>query len=398
MAAERSSWGKIEKRMSTAKANAATGKKVARFVASYVWPPAKRGEKSQRHTPGHSFPTRSDAQGWLNDERKLIDSGEWTPPAERNKLKKEQLVTVSSYFETWLEAETTRRETTKNTYRSLAKTRITPYIGSEAIGSITETDINKWWTLIGREHADTKRRNSQAYSCLSTMFKFAVSQGLIDANPCQIPKAGKSPKPKTKQLLTDEEVQKIVDSMDERYRMALIIADHCSMRLGEWTELRRRDLEISEAGVRIHVQRGVSFIGGEAIIGDPKTEAGNRWITVHPDLVKPLLEHIDAYAQDGDDGLIFTNKLGGQIKHSGFREMLAQHSLAEIGRRVSPHDFRHHGATNFLRYGATVRDVMARVGHTTATMAMHYQHATQQRDAELAARMPVFSTKKAEEE
>lgn len=51
------------------------------------------------------------------------------------------------------------------------------------------------------------------------------------------------------------------------------------------------------------------------------------------------------------------------------------------------HDLRHQGAVMAARAGATTRELMDRLGHTTPQMSMRYQHAAAGRDAEIAARM-----------
>jgi len=49
------------------------------------------------------------------------------------------------------------------------------------------------------------------------------------------------------------------------------------------------------------------------------------------------------------------------------------------------HDLRHTGATRAAQAGATTADLMARLGHSTIGAAMLYQHAAQDRDAQIAA-------------
>lgn len=41
------------------------------------------GPDGRIHTPGHSFPPKIGAEGWLAEERRLIDLGTWTPPKQR---------------------------------------------------------------------------------------------------------------------------------------------------------------------------------------------------------------------------------------------------------------------------------------------------------------------------
>ena len=49
------------------------------------------------------------------------------------------------------------------------------------------------------------------------------------------------------------------------------------------------------------------------------------------------------------------------------------------------HDLRHTGATLAAAAGATIAELMARIGHSTPAMAMRYQHAGADRDKAIAA-------------
>jgi integrase len=48
------------------------------------------------------------------------------------------------------------------------------------------------------------------------------------------------------------------------------------------------------------------------------------------------------------------------------------------------HDLRHTGAVLAASTGATLAELMARLGHSTAGAAMRYQHAAQDRDRVIA--------------
>jgi len=60
----RRSWGKIRKLPS------------GMFQASYV------GKDLLRHPAPMTFTSRMDAERWLSDERRLMEWGNWTPPAQ----------------------------------------------------------------------------------------------------------------------------------------------------------------------------------------------------------------------------------------------------------------------------------------------------------------------------
>jgi len=48
------------------------------------------------------------------------------------------------------------------------------------------------------------------------------------------------------------------------------------------------------------------------------------------------------------------------------------------------HDLRHTGGTLSAQTGATLREIMSRLGHSTTRAAMIYQHATGERDKKIA--------------
>lgn len=55
------------------------------------------------------------------------------------------------------------------------------------------------------------------------------------------------------------------------------------------------------------------------------------------------------------------------------------------------HDLRHTGATMAAHAGATTRELMDRLGHSTSTMAMRYQHVADDRPAEIARRLSLLA-------
>ena len=51
------------------------------------------------------------------------------------------------------------------------------------------------------------------------------------------------------------------------------------------------------------------------------------------------------------------------------------------------HDLRHTGAVLAAQTGATLAELMGRLGHSTSQAAMTYQHAAADRDAVIASRL-----------
>ncbi|HWT50008.1 MAG TPA: site-specific integrase, partial [Mycobacterium sp.] len=56
------------------------------------------------------------------------------------------------------------------------------------------------------------------------------------------------------------------------------------------------------------------------------------------------------------------------------------------------HDLRHSGAVLAAATGATLAELMARLGHSTPAAAMRYQHASAARGREIAALLSKLAT------
>jgi integrase len=85
------------------------------------------------------------------------------------------------------------------------------------------------------------------------------------------------------------------------------------------------------------------------------------------------------------DSLIFPTEQGGYLQPSTvYRHWYRARALA--GRDdLRWHDLRHSGAVLAAATGASLAELMARLGHSTPQAAMRYQHAAQGRDREIAA-------------
>ena len=64
------------------------------------------------------------------------------------------------------------------------------------------------------------------------------------------------------------------------------------------------------------------------------------------------------------------------------------HSNHSASRRT--HDLRHTGGTLSAATGATLKELMARLGHSSVRAAMIYQHATRDRDQAIAKALGTF--------
>ncbi|MGK2928806.1 MAG: tyrosine-type recombinase/integrase, partial [Acidimicrobiales bacterium] len=97
-------------------------------------------------------------------------------------------------------------------------------------------------------------------------------------------------------------------------------------------------------------------------------------------------------AEPGKNGLVFPAPEGGPMRRSNFRRRVWLPALSSAGIEGARfHDLRHTAGTMAAIAGATTRELMSRLGHASPRAAIIYQHATEQRDAEIAAKLDALA-------
>jgi len=175
--------------------------------------------------------------------------------------------------------------------------------------------------------------------------------------------------------------------MPDRLRALVLIGAWCGLRFGELIELRRKDLDLRQAVLR--VRRGVVRVDGKVTVGSPKSEAGIRDVAIPPHLIPVLAEHLSRHVAESRDALLFSSMHDPDVQvHSNTVRRHWMKARVAAGRPdLRVHDLRHTGAVLAAQSGATLAELMARIGHSTPQAALRYQHAAQGRDAIIAARM-----------
>jgi len=248
--------------------------------------------------------------------------------------------------------------------------------------------VRRWYAGLGQTTGKTVR--AQAYRLLHTIMAEAVRAGVISLQPCNIVNGGHT-KAAERQVLTPAEVDVVAASMPPRLRFVIVAAAWTGLRFGEISELRRKDVSITMADgqevAAFSVTRSATVAAGKVVVGTPKTAAGRRTVTLPPHIVPALKAHLADYVADDAEALIFTGRHGGRLHESTMSELLKP-GKELIGRPdMHFHDLRHTGATLAAQTGATLKELMTRLGHSTPGAAMIYQHAAQQRDVAIANAM-----------
>jgi integrase len=340
-------------------------------------------------TAPKTFATRMDAEAHLTDRRREIDADLWNAAAARRPEK----VTFGAYASGWLESRQVAgrpiKARTREHYQAILDDHLLDVFGQRHLSAITPKDVRDWHASA---LADRPTMRSHAYSLLRTIMNSAVNDELIESNPCRIVGASRAKRVHKIRPATLDEIAALAWEMPRPYRAMVLLAAWCALRFGELTELRRRDvlLTIPPAGSDdepegvVRVERAVVRVDGGFQVTTPKSDAGARDVAVPPHLVPYLQRHMDEFAPKPDD-LLFPAAHGGHLAPATLYRRFYT-ARERVGREdLRWHDLRHSGAVLAAATGASLAELMARLGHSTPAAAMRYQHAAHGRDRQIAA-------------
>ena len=109
-------------------------------------------------------------------------------------------------------------------------------------------------------------------------------------------------------FLTPEQVAKLAETIDPRYRALIFTAAYTGMRAGELAALKVSRVNLLKR--RLEVVESLSEVRGKLIAGPTKTHV-RRSVTLPVFLADMLGEHIGTYSENG---YVFTMSEGGPIR------------------------------------------------------------------------------------
>ncbi len=345
-----------------------------RKLPSGRWQAAYVGPDGNLHSAERTYSTQSDAEGWLAGERRKIDLGTW------GAVERSGGITLRTYAGQWIEQRALRPRTKKH-YESMLERLILPDLGDLKLVTLTPARVREWHASLGNEH---KTRNAHAYALLHAVCATAVTDEVLDANPCRIRSAMQTNRKRDVDILTPAEVDKLAAKMPPELRASVLLAAWCGLRWGETSELRRKDVTADCATLR--VRRAVTYRDKAFHVGPPKTAAGVRDVAVPPHIRPVLKEHLREHVPAGAESLLFSRD-GEHLTGDQYRTYWEKARKAIKKPNLRVHDLRHVGAVLAAQSGATTAELMHRLGHTTPQMALRYQHVAAGRDAEIAERL-----------
>ena len=328
------------------------------------------------HTPG-TFPTRSAAAEHLARVRADLGRGSWIDPLAGQ-------VPLSDFAWRWLEERPNLRPRTRELYVSELRRHILPALGAVEVGNLTTGRVRTWHAAMLKAGRPGPTTVAKCYRLLRAILGTAVEDGLLAKNPCTIKGAGVE-RHAERSVATIEQVFQLAEAIDPRFRMMVVLASFTGLRLGELQALTPRNVDLAAGTVT--VTRQLQELGGGGHYdGPPKSEAGYRTVAIPPAVLPLLAQQVAVVAADGPDAFLFGGVNGKPLRRGTF--YTAWHAAVEkVGLPVGFHfhDLRHTGNTLAAATGASTKELMVRLGHSSPRAALIYQHASRERDAAIAA-------------
>jgi integrase len=322
-----------------------------RYQASFVAPSGKR------QTAPRTFRTKTDADRWLSAVETDMSRGTWL----NEDLGRQ---TFGNYARAWLRDHPKMGPRYRETCSRNLRLHL---VGLEHVplAALSPAAIREWYASAMRGSGG-RTSIQQSYRFLRAVLNTAARDGAIARNPCQITGAG-ADRAKERPVASPAQVVALVEAITPRYRAAVILAAWCGLRRGEVLALHPSDVDLTAGTVTVRRNRVELLESEVAFDAEPKTDAGKRPVVVPPHVLPLLAEHMSRWA--GGDR-VFVGRDGRPMRGDAVRQAFerARRHVGMPGFRF--HDLRHTGQTLAASTGATVKDLMRRLGHATPVAAL----------------------------
>ncbi|HLZ37440.1 MAG TPA: site-specific integrase [Mycobacteriales bacterium] len=224
---------------------------------------------------------------------------------------------------------------------------------------------------------------AQSYRFLRAVLNTAVADGSIARNPCRIRGAGSDRAPE-RPVATPAQIAALADAITPRYRAAVLLGAWGGLRRGEILGLLRDDVDLDYGRVTVRRTRTELLSTGDRFDSPPKTAAAYRMVALPPHVVPEIAYHLEHFA--GSER-VFVARDGSPMRGDALRQAF-ERARNQVGLpELRFHDLRHTGQTLAAAAGASLADLMRRLGHSSTIAAKRYLHATDNRDREIAERL-----------
>jgi integrase len=339
-----------------------------------------RWEARYRDSFGHqrtrTFKLQADAKAFVATADADVIRGAWLDPAGGKKM-------FSDWEETWWPSTSNLRRSTRVRDRGYIDRYILPIFGDQKLGDITHQQI-QYWVLELSDRGLSPATVTTAYGLLRKTLNAAVDSRLIQSSPCRkiaLPKIERE----EMRFLNPTQVERLAQSIDERYRVLVLVGCYAGLRIGELAGLRLSRINLLKG--TIEVVEIADETSGYLSYGPPKTRASRRTVSLPNSVMKELTDHVSTMTSP--ESFVFRSPNGDGLRVSSWRRRFWLPAVKAAGLEpLRPHDMRHTAVAIWIAAGATNLEVSRRAGHTSTSFTLdRYGHLFPAADEALRERL-----------
>lgn len=258
-------------------------------------------------------------------------------------------------------------------YQTHIKGIETEFKGKE-IKDVTHLDIARMLQGMAKKRYAARTVKTRM-NVINMVMEFAVYEGYIDKNPCNLVRAPKGLKKGKRELPSDDEMNKAKNGLSCHFGLFAYFLLFTGLRRGEALAIKWEDINFQEG--YINVYKSVYFKNNRPELKGTKTESGVRRV--------PLLTPLKTVLKDikPQKGYLF----GGEtpMTEQALRRAW-QRYCKESGVTITPHQLRHAFATMLFNAGIDAKMAQDFLGHsdykTTVEIYTHISEKRKNQDTE----------------
>lgn len=315
--------------------------------------------------------------------------------AKKERLIKTDRMNFSDFVEMWKEnyAHPNLEPSTIQVYEELLR-HVTPHFEKKYMKDISTFHIVQFFTA---EKKDEKGQLEKKYNVLKSIFKYAVTWGIITEDPMtQVEKPKARPKPI--RFYDKEEIGELLIAIKElgpRHQILVKLALFGGLRRGEILGIAYDQVDFKKN--TIHVKRSLQNTKEEGLrLKKTKTE-NERTVTFPEDLMQKLYQYYKQQLKlrtemgtlwkgfkdiEGKEVTLFAaNEYGIPYTPNSVTVFWGRFTKRMKLKRIRFQDLRHSSASLILSEGVNMKVVQQRLGHKDIKTTMNvYSHVTEKDD------------------
>lgn len=204
-------------------------------------------------------------------------------------------------------------------------------------------------------------------SALKSFYGFVFAERGIRADPTKTVRAPKAFKPVVRPVTLKEvdlllKVTGTRNALEIRDRAIIYALYGSGFRASEIIRLTFKDLNFTDSVAKVRRGKG----GKDRFV--PMNEDECAALRLYLEQARPKL------ANERSGNFVFLGRNGTPFTRQRLWQILTNRSAPVLGRRVSPHKYRHGFVSDQVNGGAEIRIVQSMVGHKSVLTTMGYMH------------------------